>query len=203
MVLGMTLSAFTRVHVIISLIAVVSGLLTVSGMARGQRTAGWTGLFLLTTVLTSVTGFLFPFDHLLPSHQVGVVSLVVLAVVLLGRYGTGLSGPWRWIYPLGCVIALYLNVFVLVVQAFQKVAFLAALPPRSPELPSSSCNSRSSRCSCGWRSGRCGGSATRSDRPSSIACDKFSESARSQSISLVTYPHLSTREIHRGSLTAS
>jgi hypothetical protein len=135
MVLGMTLSAFTRVHVIISLIAVVSGLLTVSGMARGQRTAGWTGLFLLTTVLTSVTGFLFPFDHLLPSHQVGVVSLVVLAVVLLGRYGTGLSGPWRWIYPLGCVIVLYLNVFVLVVQAFQKVAFLAALAPTQSELP--------------------------------------------------------------------
>jgi hypothetical protein len=135
MVLGMTLSAFTRVHVIISLIAVVSGLLTVSGMARGQRTAGWTGLFLLTTVLTSVTGFLFPFDHFLPSHQAGVVSLVVLAVVLLGRYGTGLTGPWRWIYPLGCVIALYLNVFVLVVQAFQKVEFLAALAPTQSELP--------------------------------------------------------------------
>ena len=66
MVLGMALSTFTRVHVIISLIAVVSGLLTLSGMARGQRTDGWTGLFLLTTVLTSVSGFLFPFDHLLP-----------------------------------------------------------------------------------------------------------------------------------------
>lgn len=93
MVLGMALSTFTRVHVIISLIAIVSGLLTVSGMARGQRTDGWTGLFLLTTVLTSLSGFLFPFDRLLPSHQVGIVSLVVLAIVLLGRYGTSLGGP--------------------------------------------------------------------------------------------------------------
>jgi hypothetical protein len=135
MVLGMTLETFTRVHVIISLIAIASGLLTVSGMARGQRTDGWTGIFLLTTVLTSVTGFLFPFDHLLPSHQVGIVSLVVLAIVLLGRYGTTLSGAWRWIYPLGCVLALYLNVLVLVVQAFQKIAFLAALAPTQSELP--------------------------------------------------------------------
>ena len=135
MVLGMTLEMFTRVHVIISLIAIATGLLTVSGMARGQRTEGWTGLFLLTTVLTSVTGLLFPFDHLLPSHQVGIVSLVILAVVLLGRYGTGLGGGWRWIYPIGCVLALYLNVFVLVVQAFQKIAFLAAFAPTQSELP--------------------------------------------------------------------
>ena len=135
MVLGMTLETFTRVHVIISLIAIATGLLTASGMARGQRTEGWTGLFLLTTVLTSVTGFLFPFDHLLPSHQVGIVSLVILAVVLPGRYGTGLGGAWRWIYPVGCVLALYLNVFVLVVQAFQKIAFLAAFAPTQSELP--------------------------------------------------------------------
>lgn len=135
MVLGMALSTFTRVHVIISLIAVVSGLLTLSGMARGQRTDGWTGLFLLTTVLTSVSGFLFPFDHLLPSHQVGIVSLVVLAIVLLGRYGTSLGGAWRWIYPIGCVVALYLNVVVLVAQAFQKIPALAALAPTRSELP--------------------------------------------------------------------
>ena len=134
MVLGMTLSTFSRVHVIISLIAIVSGLLTVSGMARGRRTDGWTGLFLLTTVLTSVTGFLFPVDHLLPSHEVGIVSLVVLAIVLLGRYGTALGGAWRWIYPLGCVLALYLNVVVLVVQAFQKIAVLASLAPTQSEL---------------------------------------------------------------------
>jgi hypothetical protein len=135
MVLGMALSTFTRVHVIISLIAIVSGLLTVSGMARGQRTDGWTGLFLLTTVLTSVTGFLFPFDRLLPSHQVGIVSLVVLAIVLLGRYGTSLGAAWRWIYPIGCVVLLYLNVVVLVAQAFQKIPSLAALAPTQSELP--------------------------------------------------------------------
>ena len=82
-----------------------------------------------------MTGFLFPFDHLLPSHKVGIVSLVVLAIVLLGRYGTGLSGAWRWIYPIGCVLPLYLNVFVLVVQSFQKIAFLAALAPTQSELP--------------------------------------------------------------------
>jgi hypothetical protein len=135
MVLGMALSTFTRVHVIISLIAIVSGLLTVSGMARGQRTDGWTGLFLLTTVLTSVSGFLFPFDRLLPSHQVGIVTLVVLAVVLVGRYGTSLGGAWRWMYPIGCVIALYLNVVVLMVQSFQKIPALAALAPTQSELP--------------------------------------------------------------------
>jgi hypothetical protein len=135
MVLGMTLVTFTRVHVIISLIAIGSGLLTVAGMRRGQRTDGWTGLFLLTTVLTSVTGFLFPFDHFLPSHRVGVISLAILAVVLIGRYATSLGGAWRWIYPLGCVIALYLNVLVLVVQSFQKIAFLAALAPTQSEGP--------------------------------------------------------------------
>ena len=86
-------------------------------------------------MLTSVTGFGFPFDHLLPSHKVGIVSLVVLAIVIVARSRAHLGGSWRWIYPIGCVVALYLNVFVLVVQAFQKIPALSALAPTQSEPP--------------------------------------------------------------------
>jgi hypothetical protein len=135
MILGMTESTFTTLHVIISLVGIGSGLAVVSGMLAGRPPDGWTTLFLASTVLTSLTGFGFPFDHLLPSHKVGIVSLTVLAVVLVGRYATDLGGSWRWIYPVGCVLPLYLNVFVLVVQAFQKVPALSALAPTQSELP--------------------------------------------------------------------
>jgi hypothetical protein len=135
MILGMTVSSFTTLHVVISLVGIGSGLMVVFGMLGGRRRDGWTTLFLLSTVLTSVTGFGFPFDHLLPSHKVGIVSLAVLAVVLVGRYATDLGGSWRWIYPVGCVLALYLNVFVLVAQLFQKVPALRAMAPTQSELP--------------------------------------------------------------------
>lgn len=133
--LGMTVSTFTKLHVVLSLVGIGSGLMVVFGMLGERRRDGWTALFLASTVLTSVTGFGFPLDHLLPSHKVGIVSLVILAIVIAGRYGTRLDGSWRWIYPVGCVVALYLNVFVLVVQAFQKVPALSAMAPTRSELP--------------------------------------------------------------------
>jgi hypothetical protein len=131
----MTVETFTKLHVVISLIGIGSGLAVVFGMVAGRLRDGWTTLFLLSTVLTSLSGFGFPFDHLLPSHQVGIVSLVVLAIVIVARSRTHLGGSWRWIYPIGCVLALYLNVFVLVVQAFQKVPTLNALAPTQSEPP--------------------------------------------------------------------
>ena len=135
MILGMTASTFTKLHVVISLVGIGSGLMVVFGVLAERRRDGWTTLFLASTVLTSLTGFGFPFDHLLPSHKVGIVSLVTLAIVIVGRYGTRLEGSWRWIYPIGCVVALYLNVFVLVVQAFQKVPALSVMAPTQSELP--------------------------------------------------------------------
>src|SRR5687768_4221604 len=124
MILGMSFSTFTTLHVVTSLIGIASGLIVLVGMIGGRRLPGWTALFLATTVLTSVTGFLFPFSQLLPSHIVGAISLAVLAVALAALYGFRLSGPWRWVYVITAVLALYLNVFVGVVQAFQKLPFL-------------------------------------------------------------------------------
>jgi hypothetical protein len=135
MILGMSLSTFTTLHVIISLIAIVTGLVALLGMLGGRKLGGWTAIFLATTVLTSVTGFLFPFTKLLPSHVVGIKSLAVLAAALLALYVFRLDGPWRWIYVVGAVLALYLNVFVGVVQAFQKLAFLQPLAPTQAEAP--------------------------------------------------------------------
>src|ERR1700726_725049 len=124
MILGMTLSTFTLVHVVISLIGVGSGLLVMYGLLIGKRLDGATAIFLASTVATSVTGFGFPFDHLLPSHKVGIISLLVLSVAIYGRYARHLAGSWRWIYVVSAAIALYLNCFVAVVQAFLKVPAL-------------------------------------------------------------------------------
>ena len=135
MILGMTTSAFTLLHVLISLVGIGSGLVVVFGMLSGRRLDGWTALFLASTVATIVTGFGFPFDHLLPSHKVGILSLVVLAVAILARYAFHLRGAWRRIYAISAVTALYFNVFVLVVQAFLKVPALKALAPKQTEPP--------------------------------------------------------------------
>jgi hypothetical protein len=135
MILGMSLETYTVVHVVISLIGIGSGLIVVFGMLNGKLLHGWNGLFLLTTVLTSVTGFGFPFDHLLPSHKVAIISLVVLAIAMVARYAKNLAGGWRRTYVITAMIALYLNVFVLVVQSFLKVPALHALAPEGKELP--------------------------------------------------------------------
>jgi hypothetical protein len=135
MILGMSISTFTTLHVVISLIGIFSGFIVLYGLFGARKFGGWTALFLVATVLTSVTGFLFPFTTVLPSHIVGVISLIVLAVAIYAFYGGRLAGRWRWIYVVTALTALYLNVFVGVVQAFQKVPFLSPLAPTQSELP--------------------------------------------------------------------
>ena len=137
MVLGMSIQTFTMLHVIISLVGIATGLIAVWGMLTGKRYEGWTAVFLATTVLTSVTGFMFPvpLSPLLPSQITGIISLAVLLPTLLALYMFKLAGFWRWVYVGGAVLALYLNVFVGVVQAFQKVSFLHPLAPTQAELP--------------------------------------------------------------------
>jgi hypothetical protein len=135
MILGMSTGTYTLLHVLISLIGIGSGLVVMFGFLTGKRLDGWTALFLITTVLTSVTGFGFPVDHLLPSHVVAILSLVVLAVAILARYAFHLSGAWRSTYVVTASIALYLNVFVLVVQTFMKVPAVHALAPTQKEPP--------------------------------------------------------------------
>ena len=129
MILGMSTSAFTLFHVALSLVGIVAGLVVAAAMLGSKTANGWTALFLATTVLTSVTGFLFPSDKVLPSHIVGVISLLVLIIAIAALYGYRLARSWRWIYVVSALVALYLNVFVLVAQAFQKVAVLNALAP--------------------------------------------------------------------------
>jgi len=135
MILGMSLATFTQVHVIISLIGIVSGILVMFGLLGSSRKPGMTAIFLLTTILTSATGFLIPplvSDKLLPSHIIGALSLVLLVVACIALYGMKLAGSWRWIYVLTAMVSLYLNVFVLVIQSFLKVPFLHALAPSVP-----------------------------------------------------------------------
>ena len=132
MILGMSLSTFTAFHVIISLIAILSGLFVMFGLLGSNRRPSLTATFLLFTILTSATGFLFPFDKLLPSHMIGIVSLLLLGIACIALYFMKLSGSWRWIYVLTAMIALYLNVFVLVIQSFLKLGPLHALAPSIP-----------------------------------------------------------------------
>jgi hypothetical protein len=132
---GMTLETFTAVHVVLSLIGIVAGFVVVLSFFRGKRLRVWTALFLLTTVATSVTGFAFPVDHLLPSHIVGAISLVVLAVAIVALFGLHFRGVWRGIYVVSTALALYFNVFVGITQAFLKVPALHALAPQQTEPP--------------------------------------------------------------------
>ena len=134
-VFGMSLATYTLVHVLISLVGIGSGLVVLFGLVAAKRLERWTAVFLATTVATSVTGFGFPFDHLLPSHKVGFISLVVLAIAIAARYAFRLRGAWRHVYVAGAALALYLNVFVGVVQSFLKVPVLKALAPTQTEPP--------------------------------------------------------------------
>ena len=133
MIFGM--APFTFFHVLLSLVGIFSGFIAVFGMIAGKRLDGWTALFLVTTALTSITGFFFPFHKLLPSHIVAIVSLAVLALAIPARYLFHLAGAWRKVYAVTASIALYLNVFVLVVQLFLKVPSLHALAPTGTEPP--------------------------------------------------------------------
>ncbi|MGA9456240.1 MAG: hypothetical protein WBV43_12285 [Pseudolabrys sp.] len=135
MIAGLSIENFTILHVAISLIGIVSGLIVLFGMLRARRLPGWTALFLATTVLTSVTGFMFPINGLTPAIVVGVISIVILAIALMALYVKHLSGAWRWIYVTTALAALYFNVFVLIVQSFQKVPALQKLAPTQSEPP--------------------------------------------------------------------
>lgn len=132
MVFGMSLSAFTTLHVIISLIGIVAGIIVMFGMLGSNPMPGLTAIFLLLTILTSVTGFLFPFNGVTPGLVIGALSLVLLAIACIALYGMKLSGGWRWIYVVTALISLYFNVFVLVIQSFLKIPALTAVAPGNP-----------------------------------------------------------------------
>ena len=135
MTFGMSLATFTFLHVLISLVGIASGLAVMYGLLNGRRLDRLTAIFLVFTVLTSVTGFGFPFTQLLPSHKVGIISLVLLAFAIPARYVFHLAGPWRLTYVVTAAMSLYLNCFVLVVQLFMKVPALNALAPTQKEPP--------------------------------------------------------------------
>jgi hypothetical protein len=129
------LSTFTLFHVLISIVAILTGFVVVAGMLTAKPCEQWTRVFLATTVATSVTGFLFPVHHFMPSHGVGIVSLIVLSIAIFVRYHRHLSRYWRPTYVITATLSLYLNVFVLVVQAFMKVPALKSLAPTQSEPP--------------------------------------------------------------------
>jgi len=135
MILGMSTATFVLVHVVISLIAIVAGVVVMFAMLGSQRRPGLTAIFLLLTILTSATGFLIPplmSEKLLPSHMIGLLSLLLLAVACIALYVMRLAGAWRWIYVLTALLALYFNVFVLVIQSFLKIPALTAVAPGNP-----------------------------------------------------------------------
>lgn len=135
MILGMSTATFTMLHVAISLIGIATGFIVLLGLIGGKQAPRWTMLFLVTTVLTSVTGFFYPFKGVTPGIVIGVLSLIVLALAIYALYGAHLAGRWRGTYVVSVALAQFFNFFVLVVQSFQKVPALHALAPTQSELP--------------------------------------------------------------------
>ncbi len=135
MILGMSTASFTLLHVLISLVGIGSGLVVMYGLLTASRFDRWTLLFLATTAATSLTGFAFPNQHITPGIAIGVLSIVILAIATVARYGLRMNGAWRPIYVLAASFALYFNVFVFVVQSFEKVSALRALAPTQTEPP--------------------------------------------------------------------
>jgi len=135
MMLGLSLSQFTLLHVVISLIQLVSGLVVVAGLIGSRVSSSWTGVYLLSALLTSVTGFMFPFNGFLPSHAFGILSLVLLALAMLAIYVFALRVAWRWIFAICVVVTVYLDAFVTVVQSFLKIPSLHAFAPTGAEPP--------------------------------------------------------------------
>jgi hypothetical protein len=129
------ITTFTVIHVGLSLLGIFAGLVVAGGLVAGKRLDGWTGGFLVTTVLTNVTGFDFPFVTFLASHAVGIISLVILPIVIVARYWKHLAGAWRKVYVVGAVLALYLNCFVLIVQLFRRMPALLVAAPTQKEPP--------------------------------------------------------------------
>src|SRR4030095_9079427 len=135
MILGMSIATFTLVHTVLSLIGILAGIVVLVGMFGSNRVPRWAAVFLATTAFTGVTGYFFPRDQVLPSHIVGGITLVVLAVAIVALYVYRLTGAWRWIYVTSAVLALYLTVFFWVGRASLKVPFLTALAPTQAEPP--------------------------------------------------------------------
>jgi hypothetical protein len=133
MILGMSLQTFTLLHIVLSLVAIVTGFIVVIGMIDGKGLPLWTALFLVTTALTTLTGFLFPFGGITPGIVIGILSSVLIAIALFALYIRRLTQSWRWIYVVAAIAALYLNVFVSIVQGFQKIDFLQKLAPTGAE----------------------------------------------------------------------
>jgi hypothetical protein len=133
MILGLSLETFTFLHVVISLVGIMTGFILVALMLSNAPIAGWNGFFLISTILTSITGFLFPFEAFSRPHAVGLISLIALAIALFAIYGRKLFGIWRPIYVVSAVLALYLNVFVAIAQSFQKFAYLHQFAPTGSE----------------------------------------------------------------------
>src|SRR5437016_7747126 len=133
MIFGLT--TFTLIHVVVSLVGIIAGLVVAGGLVGGKRLYRWAVVFLITTIATSATGFGFPFVAFLPSHAVGIVSLVILPVVIVAHYVKHFAGPWRRIYAVGVVLATYLNTFVLVVQLFRRLPALLVAAPTQSEPP--------------------------------------------------------------------
>lgn len=133
MIFGMTIPVF--IHVVLSFVGIISGVAVLAQLLQSRVHANLTALFLASTVATSATGFLLPAARFLPSHAVGLLSLAVLAIAVFARYLRHSAGSWRWIYVVSAVISLYLNVFVLVAQAFLKIPALRALAPTQTEPP--------------------------------------------------------------------
>jgi hypothetical protein len=131
----MDITTLTLVHTVISIVAITAGLVVVGGLIAGVRIDGWTGIFLVTTALTSITGFFFPFDKLTPSQWIGIISLVILPFVIAARYWKHLRGGWRGTYVVGTVLTLYLNFFVLMVQLFRRIPALLVSAPKQTEPP--------------------------------------------------------------------
>src|SRR5213075_991402 len=131
----MILQIYTIIHTLSSLVAIVTGIVVVFGMLAGNRLDGWTKWFLITAVATTITGFFFPFHGFTPAIGLGIISLPFLALTIFARYPKRFAGPWRWIYVIGAVICLYFNLFVLVVQAFEKIPALEAIAPTQTESP--------------------------------------------------------------------
>jgi hypothetical protein len=135
MILGMSTADFTLLHAIISVIAIVSGFIVLGGLYAARRLPGWTELFLVTTALTSITGFFFPNTKITPGQVFGAITLIVMVPTVIALYRLHLRGAWRWIYACGAVTVLYLNVFVLIAQLFAKVTILQPLAPTQSEPP--------------------------------------------------------------------
>jgi len=131
----MILQIYTIIHTLLSLVAIVTGFVVLFGLLGGDRLDGWTKWFLITAVATTVTAFFFPFHGVTPAFKLGIISAIVLAITIYARYSRHLAGGWRWIYVIGAVVSLYFNVFVLIVQSFEKIPALHAMAPTQTEQP--------------------------------------------------------------------